>query len=85
VRAILRFYDLERPTIMRSSLREAAQISEHISQDARSQSYLRVIETEMGFINLQRPLAMQMSILYVPLGLEHSCQVVQAYGNVRMV
>jgi hypothetical protein len=44
-----------------------------------------VTGAEKGLINLQRSLEMQKCIFYVSLGDKHPSQVVQAYGNVRVV
>jgi len=82
---VLRFDDPERPVVVAFSIPQAAQIVQHVAQDARPQGNLWVVGTVDGFIDLQRPLKVQLRSLCIALGLEHSAQIVQCDGYVRMV
>ena len=70
---------------MKTGIFQTTEIAKPLSQDERSQSHFRMTGAEKGFIDLQRPLEMKMSIFYVSLGLEYPSQIVQAYGNVGVV
>jgi hypothetical protein len=80
-----RFDNMKRSVIVASRIPQAPQIMQHVAQDAGSKGDLCMTGAVDSLIDFQGSLKMQLRPFCISLSLQHSPQIIQRNGNMRVV